>query len=261
MRIRRSVLETRRASGAHATGHLRVIESVRRAALPHVRGQPRKGETAELEPPARLFGARAGSRRPSLRGDVATRRLRAPSGVRNDAVGSPLGADPLTSHSGLMWDVAEMCSLGNASEPNATGLGSLFGEERVAADAPAFGLASIRCCEPRPSGRRRAPSQEPDKDRDSLPSSTLRVGDAEAVGTARRNVQHRKVWAARQRGSIDRIVLIQSPWEHRAVRSRKAAWPQRTPRWKKALRSTGWKARRGDTRADPRRTARGHASR
>jgi hypothetical protein len=63
-RIRCSVFETRRTSGAHATDHPRVIESVRRAALLHVRGQPRKEGKAELEPPARFFGARAGSSPP-----------------------------------------------------------------------------------------------------------------------------------------------------------------------------------------------------
>jgi len=163
VRLRRSVLlRTPRASGAHATDHLRVIESVRRAALLHVRGQPRKEGVAELEPPARLFGARAGSRRPLFGETTRFRRRCAPSGVRHDAVGSPLGADPLASHSGLMWDEAEM--LPSGTHRSRTRRDSILSSER-----------SERHGAHRPSGWKRpspraksfgtwqAPTQEPDK--------------------------------------------------------------------------------------------------
>jgi len=58
-----------------------------------------------------------------------------------------------------------------------------------------------------------------------------------------------------------RNVSTQNPWEHRAVRSGNAAWPQRTPRWNKALRSAPREAHRGNTEAVVQRTTRGHANR
>lgn len=206
-------------------------------------GDRGRTEGSELEPSAPLFGARAGSRRVPSGTRRDFRRHRAPSGARNDAVDFPLGVDLLASHRtfGAHVGMRPRCrSFGNAHRSRTRPVSVLpSGQDREERSAPAFGLEATVAGEPSTFG----PTASTGRRSQTRPRllAFLRLfgsGTPKRVGTARRNVQHGNVWAARQRGSIG-IVSIQSPWEHRAVRSRKATWPQRTPRWNKALRSTG----------------------
>jgi len=133
------------------TDHLRVIESLRRAALPSCTRATAEGRRGASSNHRRLlFGARAGSRRPPF---GETTRLVEPSAFgcaeRRGGFsprGRSTGIPPYLR--GPCWDAAEMFSFGNASEPNATGLGPPFGAGREERRAPAFGLEATVTGEP-----------------------------------------------------------------------------------------------------------------
>lgn len=212
----------------------------------------------------RCSSERALGRVGSLRGGGAIRRRRAPSGARNDAVGFPLGADLLASHCSFGARVGcgrdaflRECIGAERDRSRSSFRGGSRGAERTSLRVGSDRHPASR----RPSGRRRAPDAR-SQTRPRLLAFLRLFGSGTPKRLEPRGETSSTETSGRRetRGSIGNV-SIQSPWEHRAVRSRKAAWPQRTPRWNKALRSTGWKARRGDTRAGSRRTARGNASR
>jgi hypothetical protein len=152
-----------------------------------------------------------------------------PSGAGADAVGPPLGADPLALHLsfGARGGVRPRRLLRETPEP-----------PRPAAIVPSGRLAAHG-------------SQEPDRAETPCLPSTFGSGDAEAVRAARRNVQpgagRRESAAASER--VDPKPKGAS--SERASATSRAT--QRTLRWKKALRPTSRHAHRGDTDA---RTAR-----
>jgi hypothetical protein len=136
----------------------------------------------------------------------ATERLRA-SDRRG---GPPLGADPLAFHFEARCGVRPRCLLREAPEPTRS-------------------TAVV------PSGTTGCRSHGARQGRNTLPSPTFGSGDAEAVRAARRNVQRELGGAMRAAASETSRSKAQGSIER--SRDGNVARTQRTPRWKKALRS------------------------
>lgn len=256
----RDATRERRADERSPSGELRVCGE---RPFHHVRGRPRKEGEAELEPLATLFGALLG-------------RDGVPSGTRRDFVEPSAfgcaerrgGFSPRGGSTGIPlylrgpFGMRPRCLFRECTGAKRDrSRSSLRGRVERERSAPAFGLEATVTGEPSTFGPTASIGRR-SQTRPRLLAFPRRSGRGRRSGLEPRGeTSSTETSGRRDSAAASEIVSIQSPWEHRAVRSRKATWPQRTPRWKKALRSTGWKARRGDTRADPRRTARGHASR
>ena len=193
-----------------ADGHTSGCDRPRRAVSPHVRGQLRKDGEKELEPPAAALRSERWVANESLRRCVAmtsaTERLRA-SDRRG---GFPLGADPLALH-----------------RPSGTvecGRGDSFGRSRSPRDrrGSPFGEAPHR-------------SQGARQGRNTLPSPHVRVGGRQS-GSGRQAKRPAALGGA-MRAAASGTSRSKAQGSIERARDGNVARTQRTPRWKKALRS------------------------
>jgi len=233
--------------------------SRRRAGSPVVRGQPRKDGEQELEPRRRPSGSAAGSR--SLLSGKRRGRRRKPIAFGRSGPDAwvAFGWIHLRPSRPSGWlGRGRGASFGRDRSHDAIdSSGALRGSAGTVAERGDLRVAGTDTGGHRPSGPKASIDAGARQSRNTLPSPR-RSGHGDASGFTRTAKRPAGLGGAETRGSIGNV-STQNPWEHRAVRSGNAAWPQRTPRWNKALRSALRAAHRGNTRAVAQRTTRGHA--